>query len=387
MLLLPGSVALSAPRFSRLSAQITELDPTLTLKRAFFIYAVDVAGDVDGNTLSALLQPGTSSQPCGDELIEREVVVVAPRFGTISPWASKATNIAQNCGVEGVKRIERAIVYVLAGLHASPYAAEAKALLHDRMVEVALDSIEQVEGLFTDIEPRALSTVPVIDEGRAALVTANTSLGLALAEDEIDYLVAAFTELGRDPSDTELMMFAQANSEHCRHKIFNASWTIDGVDQPWSLFAMIKNTYQQGGENVLSAYADNAAVVSGHTAGRFYPEPASQTWSYHNESIALLMKVETHNHPTAIAPFAGAGTGSGGEIRDEGAVGRGSRPKAGLCGFTVSHLNLPQHPRPWELDYGKPDRIVTPLQIMTDGPLGAAAFNNEFGRPNLGGYF
>jgi phosphoribosylformylglycinamidine synthase len=260
-------------------------------------------------------------------------------------------------------------------------------LLHDRMVEVALDSIEQVEGLFTDIEPRALSTVPVIDEGRAALVTANTSLGLALAEDEIDYLVDAFTELGRDPSDTELMMFAQANSEHCRHKIFNASWTIDGVDQPWSLFGMIKNTYQQGGENVLSAYADNAAVVSGHTAGRFYPEPASQTWSYHNESIALLMKVETHNHPTAIAPFAGAGTGSGGEIRDEGAVGRGSRPKAGLCGFTVSHLNLPQHPRPWELDYGKPDRIVTPLQIMTDGPLGAAAFNNEFGRPNLGGYF
>ena len=387
MLLLPGSVALSAPRFSRLSAQITELDPTLTLKRAFFIYAVDAADDVDGNTLSALLQPGTSSEPLGDELGESEVVVVAPRLGTISPWASKATNIAQNCGFEGVKRIERAVVYVLAGLHESQHAAQAKALLHDRMVEVALDSIEQVEGLFTDIEPRALSTVPVIDEGRAALVTANASLGLALAEDEIDYLVDAFTELGRDPSDTELMMFAQANSEHCRHKIFNASWTIDGVDQPWSLFGMIKNTYQQGGENVLSAYADNAAVVSGHTAGRFYPEPASQTWSYHNESIALLMKVETHNHPTAIAPFAGAGTGSGGEIRDEGAVGRGSRPKAGLCGFTVSHLNLPQHPRPWELDYGKPDRIVTPLQIMTDGPLGAAAFNNEFGRPNLGGYF
>ena len=241
--------------------------------------------------------------------------------------------------------------------------------------------------MFTEIEPRPLATVAVVDEGRVALADANASLGLALADDEIDYLVDAFTELGRDPSDTELMMFAQANSEHCRHKIFNASWTIDGVDQPWSLFGMIKNTYQQGGENVLSAYADNAAVVAGHTAGRFYPEPASQTWSYHNEPIALLMKVETHNHPTAIAPFAGAGTGSGGEIRDEGAVGRGSRPKAGLCGFTVSHLNLPQHPRPWELDYGKPDRIVTPLQIMTDGPLGAAAFNNEFGRPNLGGYF
>ena len=199
------------------------------MKRAFFIYAVDVAGDIDSNTLSALLQPGTSSEPRGDELGEREVVVVAPRFGTISPWASKATNIAQNCGFEGVKRIERAIVYVLAGLHASPYAAEAKALLHDRMVEVALDSIEQVEGLFTDIEPRALSTVPVIDEGRAALVTANTSWGLALADDDLDYLVAAFTELGRDPSDTELMMFAQANSEHCRHKIC-LLYTSDAAD-------------------------------------------------------------------------------------------------------------------------------------------------------------
>ena len=387
MLLLPGSVAFSAPRFSRLSAQITDLDPALTLKRAFFVYAVDAADGVDGEKLSALLQPGTSAEPLGDELREKEVVVVAPRFGTISPWSSKATNIAQNCGFDGVHRIERAVVYAIDGLHKSERADKATALLHDRMVEVALDSFEQIEGLFTDIEPRRLATVAVTNEGRSALVEANASLGLALADDEIEYLVDAFTELGRDPSDTELMMFAQANSEHCRHKIFNASWTIDGVDQPWSLFGMIKNTYQQGGENVLSAYADNAAVVSGHTAGRFYPEPASQTWSYHNESIALLMKVETHNHPTAIAPFAGAGTGSGGEIRDEGAVGRGSRPKAGLCGFTVSHLNLPQHPRPWELDYGKPDRIVTPLQIMTDGPLGAAAFNNEFGRPNLGGYF
>ena len=387
MLLLPGSVALSAPRFSRLSAQITDLDPALTLKRAFFVYAVDAADGVDGEKLSALLQPGTSAAPLGDELREQEVVVVVPRFGTISPWSSKATNIAQNCGFDGVHRIERAVVYAIDGLHKSERADKATALLHDRMVEVALDSVEQIEGLFIDIEPRRLATVAVTNEGRAALVEANASLGLALADDEIEYLVDAFTELGRDPSDTELMMFAQANSEHCRHKIFNASWTIDGVDQPWSLFGMIKNTYQQGGENVLSAYADNAAVVSGHTAGRFYPEPVSQTWSYHNESIALLMKVETHNHPTAIAPFAGAGTGSGGEIRDEGAVGRGSRPKAGLCGFTVSHLNLPQHPRPWELDYGKPDRIVTPLQIMTDGPLGAAAFNNEFGRPNLGGYF
>ena len=221
--------------------------------------------------------------------------------------------------------------------------------------------------------------------GKAALVDANSSLGLALANDEIDYLVDAFVDLDRNPSDTELMMFAQANSEHCRHKIFNASWTIDGADQDWSLFGMIKNTYQQGGEGVLSAYADNAAVVEGHHAGRFYPDPDSQVWRYHH--VCLLMKVETHNHPTAIAPFAGAGTGSGGEIRDEGAVGRGSRPKAGLAGFSVSHLNIPGYERPWETGYGKPERIVTPLQIMTDGPLGAAAFNNEFGRPNLAGYF
>src|SRR5690606_8843020 len=231
------------------------------------------------------------------------------------------------------------------------------------------------------------TSVDILGGGRAALVEANTSLGLALADDEIDYLVESFQALGRNPIDVELMMFAQANSEHCRHKIFNASWTIDGVDQSRSLFKMIKNTYEVGGDNVLSAYADNAAVVVGAEAGRFYPDPASKTYAYHQEPIHLLMKVETHNHPTAIAPFPGAGTGAGGEIRDEGAVGRGSKPKVGLTGFTVSNLQIPDFTQPWEQPYGKPGRIVGALDIMIDGPLGGAAFNNEFGRPNICGYF
>lgn len=387
MLLLPGSDALSAPRFKRLSNEIAHHDSRLKLVRAFFVYAVEAVGEADAEKLSALLQPGTSPEPRGDELAQTEVVIVAPRLGTISPWSSKATNIAKNCDFDSVKRIERVVVYVVEGVSQCNDLRDLKALLHDRMVETVMTSYDDLSMLFSDVSPRPLALVPVIEAGREALVEANGSLGLALAEDEIDYLTEAFTALGRDPSDTELMMFAQANSEHCRHKIFNASWTIDGADQDWSLFGMIKNTYQQGGEQVLSAYADNAAVVESHHAGRFYPEPDSQSWTYHQEPIALLMKVETHNHPTAIAPFAGAGTGSGGEIRDEGAVGRGSRPKAGLCGFTVSHLNLPGYERPWEIGYGKPGRIVTPQQIMTEGPLGAAAFNNEFGRPNLGGYF
>ncbi len=387
MLLLPGSDALSAARFMRLSQQVAELDSKLMLTHAYFVYAIDAEGELDSEKLGALLQPGTSPLPRGDALNERHVVVVAPRFGTISPWSSKATNIARNCDFDAVNRIERAVVYVIDGLGSLTDPTALHGLLHDRMVETTLSALEQLSGLFTAIDPTPLTSVSVMEEGRDALVCANTALGLALADDEIDYLTDAFKVLGRNPSDAELMMFAQANSEHCRHKIFNASWTINGIDQEWSLFGMIKNTYQQGGENVLSAYSDNAAVVAGHTAGRFYPDPSSQSWRYHDEPIALLMKVETHNHPTAIAPFAGAGTGSGGEIRDEGAVGRGSRPKAGLCGFTVSHLNLEEYPRPWELNYGKPDRIVTPRQIMTEGPLGAAAFNNEFGRPNLGGYF
>ena len=329
MLLLPGSDALSAARFMRLSQQVAELDSKLMLTHAYFVYAIDADGELDSEKLGALLQPGTSPLPRGDALNEQHVVVVAPRFGTISPWSSKATNIARNCDFDAVNRIERAVVYVIDGLGSLADPTALHGLLHDRMVETTLSALEQLSGLFTAIDPTPLTSVSVMEEGRDALVCANTALGLALADDEIDYLTDAFKVLGRNPSDAELMMFAQANSEHCRHKIFNASWTINGIDQEWSLFGMIKNTYQQGGENVLSAYSDNAAVVAGHTAGRFYPDPSSQSWRYHDEPIALLMKVETHNHPTAIAPFAGAGTGSGGEIRDEGAVVVVLDPKRG----------------------------------------------------------
>jgi phosphoribosylformylglycinamidine synthase len=255
------------------------------------------------------------------------------------------------------------------------------------MTEAVLPSLDAAEGLFEHAEPAALTTVDILGGGRAALVEADGRLGLALADDEIDYLVDSFNGLGRNPSDVELMMFAQANSEHCRHKIFNARWTIDGEAQDHSLFAMIRNTHEQGGDNVLSAYSDNAAVVAGPVAGRFYPDPESGAYGFNLEPTHLLMKVETHNHPTAIAPFSGAGTGSGGEIRDEGAVGQGSKPKVGLCGFSVSNLNIPGYAQPWETAYGKPDRIVSALDIMVEGPIGAAAFNNEFGRPNLCGYF
>ena len=250
-----------------------------------------------------------------------------------------------------------------------------------------MTDLQQAEAMFVHHQPQPLTEVDILAGGVGALKLANVELGLALAEDEIDYLVAIFEELQRNPSDTELMMFAQANSEHCRHKIFNASWTIDGVDQPNSLFGMIRNTNNVGGENVLSAYSDNAAVVVGSEGGRFYPDPVSKVYGYSQEPVHLLMKVETHNHPTAISPYSGAGTGSGGEIRDEGAVGRGSKPKVGLVGFTVSNLQIPDYVQPWEQDYGKPDSIVSALDIMTEGPIGGAAFNNEFGRPNICGYF
>ena len=389
MLLIPGSAALSMPRFNSLRARLKEVDSALVLESASHFYAVDHQGDVDHERLAALLQPGTSELPLEGLLTVMPCRVVIPRLGTISPWASKATDIAKNCGFASVTRIERGTQYHIAGVDGveQEVVARVDALLHDRMVETVLSGLEDAARLFAAASAPSYTTVPILMGGRDALVDANKTLGLALASDEIDYLVGAFTDLGRDPSDVELMMFAQANSEHCRHKIFNASWTIDGADCEHSLFGMIRNTYRAGGEGVLSAYSDNAAVVEGHTAGRWFPDPESGEYRYHQEPIHLLMKVETHNHPTAIAPFAGAGTGSGGEIRDEGAVGRGSRPKAGLVGFTVSHLEFPDAPQPWEIHYGRPGRIVSPLQIMTEGPIGAAAFNNEFGRPNLTGYF
>jgi len=386
MFLLPGTSALSIPRYNQLAASLAALPSAPRLASADYFYIVEHDGEVDRARLADLLQPGTAALPHFDISLDAPLRVVVPRLGTISPWASKATDIANNSGFETVTRIERGIIYRFDD-SVSHCGRDLDALLHDRMVETVLDRPEAAFALFQHVDPETYNAVDILSGGRDALVTANSTLGLALAEDEIDYLVNAFADLGRNPTDVELMMFAQANSEHCRHKIFNASWTIDGESQPHSLFGMIRNTYACGGEGVLSAYADNAAVVEGHRAGRFYPDPDTAQWSYHHEDIHLLMKVETHNHPTAIAPFAGAGTGSGGEIRDEGAVGRGSRPKVGLAGFTVSHLELPDFPRPWELRYGKPDRMVTPLQIMIDGPIGAAAFNNEFGRPNLTGYF
>ena len=389
MFTLPGSSALTSPRFMALANALRALDPGLQLEDAYFVYAIAHQGEVNRAELARLLQPSTAEIARETLAADEDCLIVVPRLGTISPWSSKATDIAHNCGFTGIERVERGICYVIQGLSELPQAQliELNGLLHDRMVESVLASAAGLEQLFQSAQPARFNRVAILERGHEALRDANEQLGLALAEDEIDYLVSAFQDLNRDPSDIELMMFAQANSEHCRHKIFNASWTIDGADCEHSLFGMIRHTHHVGGEGVLSAYSDNAAVVAGHEGGRWFPDPDSGEYAYHEEPIHLLMKVETHNHPTAIAPFAGAATGSGGEIRDEGAVGRGSKPKAGLAGFTVSHLEIPDQPQPWELGYGRPGRIVSPLQIMLDGPIGAAAFNNEFGRPNLAGYF
>ncbi len=314
-----------------------------------------------------------------------DLVLVVPRIGTISPWSSKATDIAGLCGLSELIRLERGIAYRISGINHDQHVLAA-ALLHDRMTESVLSDVDDLAQLFVHHEAAPLETVDIITGGRGALVAANRDLGLALADDEIDYLLENFTALKRNPSDAELMMFAQANSEHCRHKIFNADWVIDGKQQDRSLFAMIRNTHQLNPEGTLVAYSDNSSVIEGGAAKRFYPD-ADAHYRGHDDQTHILMKVETHNHPTAISPFAGAATGSGGEIRDEGATGIGSKPKAGLCGFSVSNLRIPGFEQPWEVDYGKPDRIVSALDIMIDGPIGAAAFNNEFGRPNLSGYF
>jgi phosphoribosylformylglycinamidine synthase len=326
----------------------------------------------------------------GDELSSGQRVWIGPRIGTQSPWSSKATDILHNTGFTAIERIERARVVriVSSGDGFVGDISMLAAALHDRMTEsVFFESADELRALFAPREGKPLGHVDVLGLGAEAIVAADRSLGLSLASDEIDYLVAEFTRLGRNPTDVELYMFAQANSEHCRHKIFNATWTIDGEKQQRSLFQMIRNTTELSGDDVLSAYRDNAAVIRGGRAGRFFPEAGDATYKYHDEDIHILLKVETHNHPTAISPWPGAATGSGGEIRDEGATGRGAKPKAGLCGFTVSNLALPQSPQPWEKVYGRPSHIASPLDIMIEGPLGAAAYNDEFGRPALAGYF
>ncbi|MFI4869548.1 MAG: phosphoribosylformylglycinamidine synthase [Steroidobacterales bacterium] len=394
MLKLPGSSALSAFRIARLLARLQALEPAVSALQAQFLYFIDCAGELEPHQQRLLdrllddggepvsIAPGAAGAPGSQQLL------VVPRPGTISPWSSKATDIAQVCGLSGVRRIERGILYTLELPRGVPPARRAAlaAPLHDRMIEAVFEQIESAALLFATDAPRPLRSIE-LGEGRAGLLEANRRLGLALADDEIDYLLDTFHRLGRDPTDVELMMFAQANSEHCRHKIFNAQFVIDGRERERSLFAMIRNTYQHAPRGVLSAYRDNAAVIEGTSATRFFPDPASGIYRGHDEPIDILIKVETHNHPTAISPFPGAATGSGGEIRDEGATGRGAKPKAGLVGFSVSHLLIPDFIQPWERSLGKPSRIASALDIMLEGPIGAAAFNNEFGRPSICGYF
>ena len=387
MLTLRGAPALSAFRTQKLLQTLQQAVPAVTGVYAEFAHFADVSADLSEQEQAVLAQLLTYGPKIEAHEPQGTLQLAVPRPGTISPWSSKATDIAHNSGLDKIKRLERGVAYYLEGELDQEDLQAAAALLHDRMVEVIFPSLEGAAVLFEQQEPAPMTQVDVLGGGRPALEKANVELGLALADDEIDYLVESFQNLERNPNDVELMMFAQANSEHCRHKIFNASWTLDGEDQDLSLFKMIKNTYEQGGEEVLSAYADNAAVVVGSKAGRFYPDSETKTYGYSQENIHLLMKVETHNHPTAIAPFPGAGTGAGGEIRDEGAVGRGSKPKVGLTGFTVSNLNIPGYEQAWEQAYGKPNRIVNALDIMIEGPIGGAAFNNEFGRPNICGYF
>lgn len=387
MEILRGSPALSAFRINKLLARCNENYLPVSDIYAEYVHFADVSAPLSSDEQSRL----TLLLKYGPSLTEHEptghLILVTPRPGTISPWSSKATDIAHNCGLQKVLRLERGLAFYI---HA-PTLSEAQwqelgALLHDRMMESVFDDLQQATQLFTHHQPAPLKRVEILLQGRQALEAANVRLGLALAEDEIDYLMDAFTKLGRNPTDIELYMFAQANSEHCRHKIFNADWVIDGVKQPKSLFKMIKNTYEHTPDHVLSAYKDNAAVMEGSAVGRFFTD-TKNVYDYHQEEAHILMKVETHNHPTAISPWPGAATGSGGEIRDEGATGRGAKPKAGLVGFSVSNLRIPGFVQPWEHDFGKPDRIVNALNIMVEGPLGGAAFNNEFGRPALTGYF
>ncbi|MFK7831371.1 MAG: phosphoribosylformylglycinamidine synthase [Congregibacter sp.] len=391
MLVLPGAASLSPFRLASLQRQLQRSLPDVTIKRSGFVHLLEAEVPTAERRarLSALLNQASVPEFCVEsELLVGLWLFVSPRRGTISPWSSKATDILQRCGFLEVARVERAQAFEVEGI--APDSTDwvrLAAQLHDPMTESTAKSLGDLRGMFEQAAPVANVSIDIVGEGRDALVNANQTLGLALAPDEISYLYDSFMHLGRNPKDVELMMFAQANSEHCRHKIFNASWTIDDEEQSHSLFDMIRNTHRLAPQGVLSAYSDNAAVIEGHTASRFVPSADSGEYAHRSQDVHLLMKVETHNHPTAIAPHPGAGTGVGGEIRDEGAVGRGSKPKAGLTGFSVSNLRIPLFPQPWEHDNGKPARIASALDIMLEGPIGGAAFNNEFGRPNLCGYF
>ena len=382
-----GAPALSSFRVQQILDLCAQAGLPIQHVYAEYMHFVDLTqplSEDDSEQLDKLLLYGPTipeREPTG------QLFLVVPRPGTISPWSSKATEIARNTGLAQIKRIERGLAYYVRPSLPDDRLVTLASLLHDRMVETVLHHPSAARQLFTAATPSSMKSVDILSGGRASLVEANSRMGLALADDEVDYLIDNFTRLGRNPNDIELYMFAQANSEHCRHKIFNASWTIDDQPQGRSLFQMIKNSFEATPDYVLSAYRDNAAVMKGSAAGRFFPDPESGIYGYHAEDIHVLMKVETHNHPTAISPFPGAATGSGGEIRDEGATGRGAKPKAGLVGFAVSNLRIPGFEQPWECNFGRPERIASALDIMIDGPLGGAAFNNEFGRPNILGYF
>jgi phosphoribosylformylglycinamidine synthase len=375
ILQLRGPRAASEFRLAKLVAQLKKIDPALSTVGAEFRHFVELDGPLGGRERALLERLLAYGEPAPEP--EGKLFLVVPRLGTLSPWSSKATDIARNCGLAAVKRIERGTAY-----YVRSQAPGIAAALHDRMTQTVLSSVEEAAKLFIHVPPRPLQTVPL-----RALGEANARLGLALSDDEIEYLERAYRAIGRDPTDAELTMFAQANSEHCRHKIFNGDWIIDGRKMPQSLFSMIRHTHAASPQGTVVAYADNAAIMEGRRAERFYPR-ADGVYARHASQTHTVLKVETHNHPTAISPFPGAATGAGGEIRDEGATGRGAKPKAGLVGYSVSSLRIPGHEQPWEgPSPGKPPHIVSALEIMLEAPIGAAAFNNEFGRPNLLGYF
>ncbi|MDX2051639.1 MAG: phosphoribosylformylglycinamidine synthase [Polyangiaceae bacterium] len=402
MLTFPGAPAYTAGRLAKLLARVHEKNPRVHAIYGEFVHFVDELRAPDPSDLAVLAKlltygprvalegplPAETREDVRDAsaTLSGLRLLVVPRLGTISPWSSKATDIARICGLgELVKRIERGVLVTVAGeVDDEPGLCS---VISDRMTESVLDGVSQATALFHRAEAAPLSQIDVLGQGVGALEAANRELGLALAPDEIEYLMQNAQKLQRNYNDIELMMFAQANSEHCRHKIFNASFIIDGEPQPKTLFQMIRRTTEASPRGVLSAYSDNAAVLEGFSGGRFFPDPVSHIYTSHQEPVHIVFKVETHNHPTAISPHAGAATGSGGEIRDEGATGRGAKPKAGLTGFSVSNLRLPGAVQPWEGEYGKPNRMASALDIMLEGPIGAAAFNNEFGRPNLCGYF
>jgi phosphoribosylformylglycinamidine synthase len=390
MLSLRGSPALSPFRLDKILAALKASAPRITRLYAEFWHFAWAEGDLTSAQRDTLQKILTYGPKMAEGTPSGELFLVIPRPGTISPWSTRATEIARHCGIENMKRLERGIAFYADTTDGAPLTdAEKQALkplIHDRMTEVVFTSLNDAERLYHTAEPAPMASVDILGGGRQALEAANAEMGLALSPDEVDYLMDNFTRMGRNPTDVELMMFAQANSEHCRHKIFNADWVIDGVKQDKSLFGMIRNTHKLNPGKTVVAYADNASIVEGGRTKRFYPKTDGQ-YGYVEEDMHFLMKVETHNHPTAISPFAGAATGAGGEIRDEGATGSGSKPKAGLTGFSVSNLNIPGFAQPWETGYGKPGRIASALQIMIDGPLGGAAYNNEFGRPNIAGYF